>query len=233
MGWGQGKFGWGTFGSDAPTYGVLDTEVLGNVQMSLLEPNNGGASFQSGVWTQAQAVAALTNRQRKFLSETGITIMVAYQTGEADKRRYDLPDNVIDVRRVAWANQADPSAYVELPRADGWELDHGKTGWPTSSATVPETYVESHTPSLVIEVVPAPTDLGEIELTASADGMAPTGAGIPLSIPDDFTPYLAWGVRADLLSAEYEGNDPDRAAHCEERFAEGIELARILVSGGV
>lgn len=233
MGWGQGKFGWGTFGSDAPTYGVLDTEVLGNVQTSLLEPNNGGASFQSGIWTQAQAVAALTNRQRKFLSETGITIMVAYQTGEADKRRYDLPDNIIDIRRVAWANQTDPSAYVELPRADGWELDHGRTNWPTSSATSPEVYVESHTPSLVIEVVPAPNDLGEIELTASADGVAPTGTGMPLSVPDDFTPYLAWGVRADLLSAEYEGNDPVRAAHCEERFAEGIELARILVSGGV
>jgi hypothetical protein len=231
VGWGQGKFGWGTYGSDVPAFGVPDTEVLGNVQASLLEPNNGGVSFLSGIWTPAQALASLNDRQRRFLSETGITVMVAYQGGTG-ATRYDVPNNVVDIRRVAWANEAFPAAYVELPRADAWELDHGDPNWPNESAVSPDLYMEDHLPSLVIEINPLPTDSGEMELTATTDGVTLTGAGVALSVPDDFSPYLAWGVRADLLGAEGEGNDPVRAAHCESRFAEGIELARILVSGG-
>jgi hypothetical protein len=236
MAWGQGRYGWGTFGGEVPTFGVADTEVLGNVQTSLLEPNNatqaGGLTFQSGIWTATQAIASLTDRQRRFLSETGITVMVAYQTGTAGQTRYDLPSNVIDIRRIAWANEASPTQYVELPRADAWELDHGDTNWPNDSALSPDVYMEDHLPSLVLEVNPTPTDAGDVELTASTDGIAPTGLGQVLSIPDDFTPYLAWGVRADLLMAEGEGQDPVRAAHAESRYQEGIELARILVSGG-
>lgn len=235
MAWGQGRFGWGTFGSDVPTFGVKDIEVLSNVQASLLEPTNGGSSFQSGVWTQAQALASLNDRQRRFLGETGITVMVAYQGGTAGVRRYDLPGNVMDVRRVAWANEATPTAYNELPRADAWELDHGGANWASNTDISPSVYLEDHLPSLTIELNPAPTDGGELELTATTDGTTLTGVlpnGVPLSVPDDFSPYLAWGVRADLLAAEGEGQDPVRAQHCESRFAEGIELARILVSGG-
>lgn len=180
MAWGQGRFGWGTFGSEVPTFGVTDIEVLSNVQASLLEPPNGGASFISGIWTSAQALASLNDRQRKFLSETGITVMVAYQAGQAGIRRYALPNNVVDVRRVAWANEATPSAYNELPRADAWEMDHGVAGWPSASDVSPSVYMEDHLPTLTIEVSPAPTDSGEIELTASTDGVTLTG---PISSP--------------------------------------------------
>lgn len=227
MAWGQGRFGWGTFGSEVPTFGVLDTEVLTNVLTSLLE-----TPAPSGIWTTPQIVAYMNDRQRKFIGDSGITVMVAYQAGQSGQPRYPLPDNVVDIRRIAWANVQDPAAYVELPRADAWEMDHGRTNWPSASDISPNVYMEDHLPSLTIEVNPVPTDAGDIELTASTDGIALTGAGIPLSIPDDFTPYIAWGVRADMLAAEYEGNDPARAAHCQQRYEEGIELARILVSGG-
>src|SRR4029077_5539428 len=231
MGWGQGRFGWGTFGSEAPQFDVADQEVLSSVQLSLLEPDTAGASYASNVWTPTQVIAYLNQRQQKFLSESGLTVAVAYQAGQAGEPRYPLPANLIDIRRVAWANTADPMAYVELPRADGWELDHGRTNWPTASAQSPEVYAEDHLPSLTIVVEPTPPDAGEVERVAVTVGTVVDGSGILLSVPDDYTPYLAWGVRADMLAGEYEGNDPVRAAHCEARFAEGIELARILVSG--
>jgi hypothetical protein len=232
MGWAQGRFGWGTFGSEGPQFNVADTEVLGNVQLSLIEPNDGGITWPSLIWTAAQALSFLNDRMRKLLNESGMTVSVAYQAGTAGQTRYPLPDNLQDVRRAAWANEADPMAYVELPRTDAWELDHGRTNWPSSSAQSPEVYTEDHLPSLTIEVIPAPTDAGELELTFNADGTPATGAGTILSVPDDWTPYLAWGVRADMLASEYEGNDPVRAQHCSDRFDEGVELARILVDGG-
>jgi hypothetical protein len=228
MAWGNGRFSWGTFGGNAPDYNVTDQQVLSAVQLSLLEPDTQGTVYQSGIWTQAQVLQYLNDRMRRFLSESGLTVIVAYQGGQTGQPRYALPQNVIDVRRVAWANSQTPMSYVELPLASAWELDHGRTNWPTASDVSPSVYMEDHEPSLTIEVNPSPTDVGEIELTAVAQGNQVDGSGMFLSIPDDFTPYIAWGVRADMLAGEYEANDPDRAAHCEARFAEGIELARIL-----
>lgn len=228
MGWGQGRFGWGTYNSDAPQFDVTDQTILSSVQLSLLEPDTQGASYQSGIWTSAQVIQYLNNRQRRFLSESGVTVMVAYQAGQSNQFRYSIPQNVIDLRRVAWANEADPMAYTELPRSTGWEMDHGVRNWPTKTAPSPEVYTEDYLPSLTIAVNPVPTDAGEMEIIATAQGLQVDGSGIFLSVPDDYTPYLAWGVRADMLAGEYEGNDPKRAQHCEDRFAEGIELARIL-----
>lgn len=182
----------------------------------------------SGIWSPAQIIQYVNDRQRKFLSESGVSVMVAYQAGQALQSRYAVPQNVIDIRRVAWASESSPTTYIELPRADGWELDHGRSGWPTKQAKSPSVYMEDHQPSLTIELNPSPTDSGELELIATAQGEQVDGSGILLSVPDDYTPYLAWGVRADMLAGEYEGNDPIRAAHCEQRFAEGIELARIM-----
>jgi hypothetical protein len=231
LGWGSGRYGWGTFGSEAAQFNVKDQEVLSSVQLSLLETDNGGASYSSGIWTSGQVIQYLNDRQRRFLSESGITAAVAYQAGTAGEPRYALPPNMVDIRRIAWASSFDPMAYTELPRADGWELDHGQSNWPTSEAVAPAVYMEDHHPSLTMEVSPVPTDIGEMELVMVTQGSAIDGTGLLLSVPDDFTPYLAWGVRADMLAGEYEGNDPARAAHCEQRFLEGIELARILVSG--
>jgi len=228
MGWGQGRFGWGTYNSDAPQFDVTDQTILSSVQLSLLEPDTQGAFYQSKIWTPTQVIQYLNDRQRRFLSESGVSVMVAYQAGQSNQFRYSIPQNVIDLRRVAWANETDPMAYTELPRATGWELDHGVTGWPTKTATRPEVYMEDHLPSLTIAVNPTPTDAGEMEIIANAQGTQVDGSGIFLSVPDDYTPYLAWGVRADMLVGEYEGNDPKRAQHCEDRFSEGIELARIL-----
>lgn len=228
MAWGQGRFGWGTYNSDAPQYNVTDQQVLSSVQLSLLEPDTRGASYQSGIWSSAQVIQYLNDRQRRFLSESGVSVMVAYEAGQANQSRYPLPQNVIDVRRVAWARSAEPMAYVELPRATGWELDHGVKNWPLKEDVGPQVYLEDHLPSLTIAVNPTPTDIGELEIIATAQGTQVDGSGVFLSVPDDYTPYLAWGVRADMLAGEYEGNDPKRAQHCESRFEEGIELARIL-----
>lgn len=228
MAWGQGRFGWGTYNSDAPQFNITDQTILSSVQLSLLEPDTKGASYQSGIWSSTQVIQYLNDRQRRFLSESGVSMMVAYQAGQSNQFRYSIPQNVIDLRRVAWANEADPMAYTELPRATGWEMDHGVTNWPTKTDTRPQIYMEDHLPSLTIAVNPVPTDAGEMEIIATAQGLQVDGSGIFLSVPDDYTPYLAWGVRADMLVGEYEGNDPKRAQHCEDRFAEGIELARIL-----
>jgi hypothetical protein len=232
MGWGQGQFGWGTFGSEAPQFDVTDKDVMNALQLSVLEPADDGQTWPSGLWNTAEIVSYMNNRSRSLLCDSGLTVAIGYSGVVTGQDEFDLPDNLIDIRRVAWAIETDPMAYTELPIATGWELDHDDPNWPTASAPAPEVYTEDTQQSLTISVNPKPTDTGEMELIFTALGGALTGTGSFLSIPDDYTPYIAWGARADMLSSEYEVNDPARAAHCESRFQEGLELARILVSGG-
>ena len=56
MGWGQGQFGWGTFGSDAPQFDVTDQEVLNALQLSMLEPPDKGQTWPSGLWSLKEIV---------------------------------------------------------------------------------------------------------------------------------------------------------------------------------
>jgi hypothetical protein len=238
MAWGLNADNWGV--ATAPTYTVTDQEVLGNVQTSLLEPNTQSTTqaWQSGIYTQAQALQFLNNRHRKLIGDTLATCSILYQPALAYTPYVALPQTLSTIRRVAWANRDTPLAYIELPPSDAWEQDHGYANWPSLVARQPGAYMDDHLPSLTIQVVPQASNDGEIELTfsilpAELDGIgaAPGNMGNPLSIPDDYSPYLAWGVRADLLQSEYEGNDPVRAAHAQARFEEGIELLRLLLEG--
>lgn len=55
------------------------------------------------------------------------------------------------------------------------------------------------------------------------------GRSKPLPIPNIFYPYVKYGVMADMLSKEGEGQDMVRAKYCEDRFQEGIELAKMML----
>lgn len=59
--------------------------------------------------------------------------------------------------------------------------------------------------------------------------MAP-GTGIALGVPDDFAWVVKWGALADLLGKDGPAADQPRAAYCEQRWREGVELARLTTS---
>jgi hypothetical protein len=52
-----------------------------------------------------------------------------------------------------------------------------------------------------------------------------------LTTPNDFTPAIKYGVLADMLSKVGRGQDLTRAAYCESRYQEGVEAAKIMLSG--
>lgn len=55
------------------------------------------------------------------------------------------------------------------------------------------------------------------------------GSTIP-NVPDAFVPYLGYGVLANIFSTDGEAKDPQRAAYCQARFNEGINLARAYMA---
>lgn len=219
----------------AKQWSVPDTSILSLCQLSVMEPDDLGATWPSAIWSKDEVVSYVNDIQRDFLSRTGITVAIDFFITTANIPRYDLPANTIDLRRIAWRIGPSGTAYVELARADEWELDYGHAAWESQMAPnyAPVMYMTDLTPSQTVQLQPPPGDVGEAEITFSTLGAQVDGSGILMSVPDDWTPYLAWGVLAKMLSKEGEGQDPERADYCRMRYEEGIALAQILVEGTV
>jgi hypothetical protein len=117
-----------------------------------------------------------------------------------------------------------------LTQVDTWELDNGLENWGTDTGT-PYAWHETTLPQQQIAVAPTPDDVGQIGLLYVALAKTLDGTGIALTVPDDWAPYIVWGVLSELLNSDGDSYDPVRAAYCERRFNEGIELARLVLGG--
>lgn len=117
-----------------------------------------------------------------------------------------------------------------LTEVDTWELDNGMRNWPTDR-DVPIAWWETTLPQQQIGLAKTPSNNGTIGLLYVALAQALTGAGVAFAVPDDWTPYIMYGTLAELLSSDGPAFDPVRAGYCNQRYQEGIELARIVLGG--
>jgi len=207
-----------------------DQALMSEIQAALLEPTiDGGVTWTSTMWTQAEVLQYINQRQDRFLKESQLLISWAQIAVTAAQLRPALPVDWVATVRASWLGSG--STYVNLPRADSWSADNGLPLWATATATRPTVYMDSETPTLALQLAPAPTGPGTISLYYVSLGNTLDGSGEIFNTPDEFIPYLKYGVIADMLTKLGRLADVPRAAYCEMRFEEGVELARSWVSG--
>jgi hypothetical protein len=122
------------------------------------------------------------------------------------------------------------TSSVALTQTDTWQLDNAMLEWPTDAGT-PIAWHENTLPQQQLAIAPTPDDVGQLGLLYIAFTEILDGSGIALSIPDDWAPYIVWGALSELLSSDGPAYDPVRAQYCDQRFHEGIELARLVLGG--
>jgi hypothetical protein len=89
----------------------------------------------------------------------------------------------------------------------------------------------SVTPPLTIQIAPLPGQAGLLDLvTVNTGATLDPSTGVVMGLPDDLCWAVKWGALADLLSQEGTAKDPLRAAYCEKRWQEGIQLALMATS---
>ena len=210
---------------------MTDQDLLNDIQYRTLETPNAGASLDSALWTIPELISYLNERHRRFIGATRLWMRIASQPVAAGIVNFSLNDfggsaastDLVDIYRLAYLTQASESH--ELQRGDTWSYDHGPDStWPTTSG-IPESWSIVTEPTVTLRMIPASAQVGTLEAIFTGLGTALGNTGVAINIPDEFAPYLVWGVLADMLSKEGQAHDPARAVYCEKRFEEGIALA--------
>ena len=86
---------------------VLDKSVLAEVQWHTLEPYNGGASFDSGMWKTEDVVGSLHSTYAAFIAQTRTKAYFKAMPVIAGQYRYNLNDisqGLIDILRMGWGS---------------------------------------------------------------------------------------------------------------------------------
>lgn len=213
---------------------VSDIDQLTEIQLVLQEDD----LFSNGLWTLQEVITYFNQRQYRFLFETKVLAAhatIGWTPGEPEQ---PLPPDWIASIAALWHDLAS-GRYFPLPEADRFQTDH--LFGPTAVATTgrPQAYLDADTTdTLTIAVAPAPAAPGAVDLLYVAlsepldeDAVDCSGPGELFTVPDEFVPYLKYGVLADMLSKEGRGQDLLRARYCEQRFTEGITLAQTLLEG--
>lgn len=231
-------------------YSIKDQDTITEMEYHLLEPPTPTAWSGTEMFTLDQLTSALERRRNQFLGETG-SVLTHYfpQISPPPISRIQLQDSVIDIRRAAWLSGGkltwDQLTKTWDTTGGTWDMLTGaftySTLWrddefgvsaflsnPNLTPATPQVYGSTVIPPFQMWLAPAPSDEGILELIVVAAGAALNpGAGVLLGVPDDFAWVVKYGALADLLGKDGPARDPFRAEYCEQRWREGVELARM------
>lgn len=225
---GQAFFDISTVLSDADGLVLPRTLTTAQIAKSIvyhLIENNGavadGISTSTAMFSITDINNAIAKRVNRFLEETGqivtrITLPVTPGDG-----RIEIPNDWIDVRRAGWITPE--NAHTVLWRVSEYVLDSQFDNWNISPTNVPSAYSVATAPLLWLQVAPPPRDIGTLELLI-------VDSSNTINIFNDFGWVIKFGAMADLLGQEGEGKDAERSAYCQQRWDEGVQLAKIMTT---
>lgn len=211
---------------------ITDQTILAEMQRLTLEGvGDLGATWPSGMWTLAEVLGYLNQRQNQLLAATRLwwtRLETAITTGQANQ-----PAPADWIATVFMAYKSSAGLYRELPKMDALELDFALPTWPGASATSPRGYYEVDGDTLTTFVAPIPTDVGSgLERYYVALGTALTQAGINFSVSDEFVATVKYGALAEMFAKVGPAQNLALAAACEERWQEGLELGMLMAQEG-
>lgn len=210
---------------------LTDQDVLDTIQGYMLEPQDGGLTWGSGFWTVDEVIGYLNNRQRELLVKTACVLLRDDATPVvANALRTSVPTAMIELRFVAF--HAQDGSFWPIPRADPLQADLYRPDWTYNAKQIPDAYSTAETPNLQLELLPASTLGGVLDLLGIPVARALSNNGQAFAVPDDLTDTILFGAMADMWKKPGRATSDERAAYCEQRWRMGVELVNLLLDGG-
>jgi hypothetical protein len=214
---------------------TTDQELLSDVQSLLAEPRDGGVTWPSGMWSQLEVVSYLSDSQLDLVATTALVLKRVTVGCITHLLRHDLPEDFVELVRIVWVRASD-SRRFPLHRADIWELDaalfSGISNWRVE-AGIPNLFTTGDLPTRTVQIAPAATVPGNLDVLYVAVPVALTGAGAAIEVPDDSTVALVWGTVQQALTKEGRAKDPARAQVAGGLHRLAAEAVRLILRGWV
>lgn len=214
---------------------VTDQTILSEIQRLTLEgTGDGGATWPSGMWTQAEVLDYLNGRQDRFIAETRLFWNVNEDAVTAGQSDQAIPASLRWAGTIFIAYKTAAGQYRELPQMDALELDLIRPTRPgEGNAATPKGYYEPDGSTLTTYIVPPPTaNITHLERYFVQLGAALTAGGVNFAVSDEFVPTIKYGTLADMFSKIGPAQNLLLAAACEERWAEGLEIGKLIATEG-
>ena len=213
---------------------ITDQTILSEIQRVTVE-NTGdlGATWPSGMWTQAEVLDALNGRQERLIAETRLFWAVREDAITINQRDQAIPAAARWAATVLVAFKTAAGLYRELLKLSALEIDYATPAWPSQTGASPRGYYELEGNTLTTYVIPTPTEAGSIlERYFVQLGTTLDATGIAFAVSDEFVPTVKYGTLADLFSKIGPAQNPTLAAICEERWQEGLEMGKLIAQEG-
>jgi len=212
---------------------VGDMEFLNDLQWLLIEVQDGGVTWGSGLWTAEEVLASVNRVQSEFLRRTEIDASWAILSVTAGVGDVTVPqDYILTSEAIFAATSAAVPTSTPLARSDEWELDRALITWEETPAA-PLVYGDGISDDLLqLTLGPTPSVDGILYLLYVACGEEILNDGTSeFTVPDEAVVTIMWGVLADLLDKVGRGEDMSRAQYCHSRFEEGILVWTLSLQG--
>jgi hypothetical protein len=210
-------------------YNITDAQLTVQIEYLLLEPPTYPTWTGTLQFTTQDILTAIQARRDQFILET-LQVLSIYLPGgpTPPASRFPISDSVLDVRRCAWRDTTS-GVWSNLWRDNEFAVTAFMPSW-AASAAIPQVYSVAVAPDFQVQVMPPPAANGTLHMVVASAGPAPNALaappGVSLGIPDDFVWVVKFGALADLLSKDGPARDPQRAAYAEQRWRQGLDIAR-------
>lgn len=209
-------------------YNLTDYSLATVIEWHLLEPPTYPTWTGTPMFNLPDILHAIERRRNQFILESLQVLSILTPLSPGPSGRFSVTDAVLDIRRLAWQD-ANSLQWNALWRSNEFAAAAYSPSWDNTPGQ-PQAYSVSVAPDFTIQLIPAPSNSGNLHLVASCAGLAPSLSalypGISLGVPDDWVWVVKFGVLADLLSMDGPARDPDRAMYCENRWRQGLQFAR-------
>jgi hypothetical protein len=212
-----------------------DTYLFTVMEYQLLEPPSGSVWTGTSQFNIADFAGALQRRRDEMIQASGCNLhQLPFQRATVNVRRTIFNDSTLEPRRARFLPDSGNGSPVTLTREDTLAFDRFEPDHLQTSA-LPQAWSVITGPPLAMDVDLGPSVTGGYDVISLQSGVpfAPP-ATTALAVPDDWSWLAKWGAMADLLGAESERTDRQRAAYCLERYVTGLEIMKQsnwLVSG--
>lgn len=172
----------------------------------------------------------IETKYNSFQLESGLIVSRISLEVNADQRSIVLPDELIDVLRVTFKfSEDDLFKENKLYEADEEQLASNED-WVFVVNSIPNYYANLYGSTNEMKLFPAPSNHGVVDILFISGSKRNLTVEDLLLLPNNLIPYLKYGVEAEIFALSGPLNDPARSAYAQQRWNEGIQIAKNYTS---